>query len=394
VTGAVLAAPRATGSRRPVWAEIDLGAVRHNAALLAARVAPARLCAVVKAFAYGHGPVPVARAALDSGASWLAVALVDEGAVLRDAGVTVPILLLSEPPPSAMGDVVGLGLTPTIYTGEGLAGLVAAAGAASDARAAGRAPVPVHVKVDTGMHRVGAAEADAVALAVAVADEPGLRLEGFWTHFAVADDPSDRFTGEQARRFASAVDRLADAGVRPPLLHACNSAGVLAHPAAHHDLVRCGIALYGVAPSPALAGEADLRPVLSLHARVSYVKEVPAGEAVSYGLRYRLERPSVIATVPIGYADGVPWRLGVAGGEVLIGGRRRPIAGAVTMDQILVDCGDDRAVAPGDEVVLIGRQGDASIDAWDWATKAGTIAYDVLCGIGPRVPKTYVDPAS
>jgi alanine racemase len=342
---------------------------------------------VVKANGYGHGAVPVARAALEGGAEWLGVALVEEGIALRDGGIDAPVLVLTEFPPGSERDAFEANLTPSLYTFDGLRRL-------SEVRPASRTKTGVHVKVDTGMHRVGAAEADAVALAVAVADEPGLRLEGFWTHFAVADDPSDRFTGEQARRFASAVDRLADAGVRPPLLHACNSAGVLAHPAAHHDLVRCGIALYGVAPSPALAGEADLRPVLSLHARVSYVKEVPAGEAVSYGLRYRLERPSVIATVPIGYADGVPWRLGVAGGEVLIGGRRRPIAGAVTMDQILVDCGDDRAVAPGDEVVLIGRQGDASIDAWDWATKAGTIAYDVLCGIGPRVPKTYVDPAS
>jgi alanine racemase len=384
VTGTAVAARRATGSRRPVWAEIDLAAVRHNTAVLAARVAPAQLCAVVKAFAYGHGVVPVARATVASGASWLAVALVDEGAVLREAGVTAPILLLSEPLPSAMGDVVGLGLTPTIYTPEGLAGLVAAA------RRAGRT-VPVHVKVDTGMHRVGAAESDAIALAADVARHPTLRLEGFWTHFAVADDPADGFTAEQGRRFAAAVGALARAGIRPPLLHACNSAGALAHPGAHHDLVRCGIAVYGVAPSPALAGAADLRPVLSLHARVSYVKQVATGEGMSYGLRYRLNRPSVIATVPIGYADGVPWRLGVAGGEVLIGGRRRPIAGAVTMDQILVDCGAAGRVAVGDEVVLIGRQGEGSIDAWEWATKAGTIAYDVLCGIGPRVPKTYVD---
>jgi len=240
------------------------------------------------------------------------------------------------------------------------------------------------------MHRVGAAHADAVALARAVAERPDLRLEGLWTHFAVADDPALAFTAVQEGRFRAAVDELAGAGIRPPLLHACNSAGALAHPAAHHDLVRCGIAVYGVAPSPILAGAVDLRPVLSLRARVSYVKEVAAGEGLSYGLRYRVPRPSIVATVPIGYADGVPWRLGVAGGAVLIGGRRRPIAGSVTMDQILVDCGDDRSVAPGDEVVLLGRQGDESIDAWEWAGKVGTIAYDILCGIGPRVPKRYV----
>jgi len=373
-----------TGSRRPVWADVDLAAVRHNTAVLAARVAPAGVCAVVKAFAYGHGPVPVARAALESGAAWLAVALVEEGALLRDAGITAPVLLLSEPPHGAMPDVVGLELTPTLYTREGLAALAAAAAGPRPS------PVPVHLKVDTGMHRVGAAHDDAVALARAVAERPDLRLEGLWTHFAVADDPTLDFTAVQEGRFRAAIDELASDGIRPPLLHACNSAGALAHPSAHHDLVRCGIALYGVAPSPALAGEADLQPVLSLRARVSHVKEVDAGEGVSYGLRYRVPRPSIVATVPIGYADGVPWRLGVAEGEVLIGGRRRPIAGAVTMDQILVDCGDDRSVAPGDEVVLLGRQGDESVDAWEWAGKVGTIAYEILCGIGPRVPKRYV----
>jgi len=191
-------------------------------------------------------------------------------------------------------------------------------------------------------------------------------------------------------RFGAVVAELGRLGVRPPLLHCCNSAGLLTTPGARGDLVRCGIALYGVAPGPALAGEADLRPALSLRAEVSYVKEVAAGEGLSYGLRYHLERPSTVATVPLGYADGVPWRLAGAAAEVLLGGRRRRLAGAVTMDQILVDCGDDASVAPGDEVVLLGSQGDERIDAWEWAEKLGTIAYEVLCGIGPRVPRVYV----
>ena len=178
--------------------------------------------------------------------------------------------------------------------------------------------------------------------------------------------------------------------MRPALAHACNSAGVLAHPDAHHDLVRCGLAVYGVAPSPALEPEPPaLRPALALKARVSLVKEIEPGEGVSYGLRFRADRPTVIATVPIGYADGVPWRLTGAGGEVLVGGRRRPIAGAVTMDQLMVDCGDDRSVAVGDEVVLLGRQGDEEIGAWEWAGRLGTIAYEVLSGIGARVPRVY-----
>lgn len=370
---------------RRAWAEVDLGAIRHNASLLAGLAAPAGLCAVVKAGAYGHGSVAVARAALEGGASWLAVALVEEGEVLRRHGIEAPILLLSEPPAEAMADVVALALTPTLYTEQGVS---AAATAVASVAAP---PLAVHVKVDTGMHRVGASAEDAVAVARLVADRPELVLGGIWTHFAVADEPANPFTDDQCARFEAVVRRLDAAGLRPPLVHACNSAGVLAVPRAHHDLVRCGIALYGVAPSPALAAAelvAGLRPALSLRARVSYVRRVPAGEAVSYGLRRPLAADATIATVPIGYADGVPWRLGVAGGEVLVGGRRCLLAGSVTMDQILVDCGDHE-VRAGDEVVLLGRQGGESITAWDWATKVDTIAYEILCGIGPRVPKVY-----
>jgi alanine racemase len=372
---------------RPVWAEVDLAAIRHNVGVLAALAAPARVCAVVKAGAYGHGPVESARAALAGGASWLAVALVEEGAQLRDAGIDAPVLLLSEPPAEAMADVVGLGLTATLYTEAGVAAAAAAATSGT--------PLPVHVKVDTGMHRVGATAADAVKLALTVEERPELALEGLWTHFAVADAPDDPFTEVQHRRFTAVLDELAGLGVRPRLAHASNSAGVLAHPDAHHDLVRCGLAVYGVAPSPALEAQAaTLRPALALKARVSLVKEVEPGEGVSYGLRFRADRPTVIATVPVGYADGVPWRLTGAGGEVLVGGRRRPIAGAVTMDQLMVDCGPGggggRPVAVGDEVVLLGRQGDEEIGAWEWAARLGTIAYEVLSGIGARVPRVHV----
>ena len=370
---------------RPAWAEVDLGAIRHNAALLAELAAPATLCAVVKAAGYGHGSVPVARAALQGGASHLAVALVEEGAVLRRHGVEAPILLLSEPPADAMGEVVALSLVPTLYTDQGVEA------AAKAVATAGAPPLTVHVKVDTGMHRVGASVEATPGIVQAVADRPELTFGGLWTHFAVADEPGRDFTDEQCARFDAVVERLTRLGLRPPMVHAANSAGALAHPGAHHDMVRCGIALYGVAPSPAMAAiqaVAGLRPALSLRARVSFVKRVDAGEGVSYGLRRPLERAATVATVPVGYADGVPWRLGVAGGEVLIGGRRRPLAGSVTMDQIMVDCGDDTVLA-GDEVVLLGQQGAEQITAWDWATKVGTIAYEVLCGIGPRVPKMY-----
>ena len=373
----------ATTSGR-AWAEIDLQALRHNVALLAARAAPASLCAVVKANGYGHGAESVAEAALEAGATRLAVACVEEGIALRGAGIDAPVLLLSEPSAETIDEVVAFGLIPTLYTGEG----VAAVARAVDAVAAA-APYPVHVKVDTGMHRVGAPPAEAVRVAAAVHQHPALALEGVWTHFAVADEPADPFTDLQAERFAGVVRQLAEHGVRPPLLHLSNSAGTLAHPSCHFDMVRCGIALYGVPPSPALEEAADLRPVLSLRSRVSYVREVGPGEGISYGLRYRPSRPSLVATVPIGYADGVPWRLGVTGGDVLLGGRRRRIAGSVTMDQILVDCGDDVPVRAGDEVVLLGRQGDEEIRAWEWAERVGTIAYEVLCGVGPRVKRVY-----
>ncbi len=377
---------RESGHLRPAWAEIDLGAIRHNAELLAAVAAPAQLCAVVKAWGYGHGPVRVARAALAGGASWLAVALVEEGRQLRDGGLTAPVLVLSEPAPEAMADVVAAGLTPTVYTRAGLDALTEAV------RAAGGAARPVHIKVDTGMHRVGAAPDESVTLAVEAAGRPELVVEGFWTHFAVADEVDDPFTAEQSAQFRAVVARLAEAGVHPPLLHAANSAGTLWHPDAHLDMVRCGIALYGLAPAGPTVDRAPadrLRPAMSLLARVSHVKVVRAGERLSYGLRYRLDRDSVVATVPLGYADGVTRRLSATGGQVLVGGRRCPVAGTVTMDQILVDCGPGAAVAVGDEVVLIGRQGDDAISAWEWARRVDTIAYEVVCGVGGRVPRTY-----
>ena len=370
---------------RPAWAEVDRAAIRHNTRLLVDRVAPAQVCAVVKAHGYGHGPVQVAEAALRAGATWLGVALVEEGAHLRAAGqFTEPILLLSEPPSPQMDDVVSHGLTPTLYT-------PAAVDAAAKAVAASarREPLPVHVKVDSGMHRVGATPEAAVRLALAVHDSPELRLEGLWTHLAVADEPDHPFTTTQVQRFDAVVEELAAHGVRPQLLHAANSAAALTRPDARYDMVRCGIALYGLIPSPQLGGVADLHPALALKARVALVKRVDAGEAVSYGLRYRLDKVSYVVTVPIGYADGVPRRLGAVGGEVLIGGRRRPIAGTVTMDQITVDCGDDDTVVAGDEVVLLGRQGDEEISAWDWATRLDTIAYEIVSGISRRVPLDY-----
>lgn len=371
---------------RPAWAEIDLDAIRANAAALARLVAPAQLCAVVKAGGYGHGAVAAAEAALDGGATWLAVALVEEGRELRAAGITAPVLVLSEPASEAMDELVSSLLTPTVYSHDGLAALRKAVAA----RRLG-SPFAVHIKVDTGMHRVGATEEAAAALAAEAASDPDLSVEGLWSHLAVSEDVAHPHNQLQMDRFEAATARVADAGLRPPIRHLANSGGALWHPAARYDMVRCGIALYGLLPGPAGPPAPPLRPAMALKARVSFVKQVAAGESLSYGLRYRLERPSVVATVPLGYADGVTRALSANGAEVLIGGRRRPMAGTVTMDQMLVDCGPGADVAVGDEVVLIGAQGDQVIDAWEWATAVGTIAYEVVCGISGRVPRVYLD---
>jgi alanine racemase len=287
-----------------------------------------------------------------------------------------------------MDEVVALGLTPTLYTQQGVE---AAAKAVALARPGGE-PLAVHVKVDTGMHRVGATADDAVALARQIAAHPSLELQGLWTHFAVADDVAAPETGEQLGRLLATAERLAEFGIEPRYLHAANSAAALLHPASRLDLVRCGIALYGLAPAAALVDQppcSKLRPAFSLMAHVSYVKVVEAGERLSYGLRYRVPVRSVVATLPVGYADGVTRSLFGTGGQVLLGGRRHPIAGTVTMDQILVDCGPDAEVAVGDTAVLLGRQGEEEITAWEWAERLGTIAYEVVCGVTPRVPRRY-----
>ncbi|HSO94510.1 MAG TPA: alanine racemase [Acidimicrobiia bacterium] len=369
---------------RPAWGEVDLGAVRSNARILAARAAPAALLAVVKADGYGHGAVPVARAALDAGATWLGVALVEEGAALRAAGIDAPVLVLSEPPPDAAHAVVSDTLTPVVYTEAGIEALAKAVADVNPDDA-----LRVHLKVDTGMHRVGCAPDAAGTFVEAIDGRPELVLDGICTHLAVADEPDRPESHEQLDQFRRILHEVEVARGRPRLIHAANSAALLAVPEARFDLVRAGIALYGVAPSPTLADRASLTPALALHAQVTYAKNLPAGSRISYGLRYELGHPSRVVTVPVGYADGVPRNLGLRGGEVLIGGRRHPIAGTVTMDQLMVDVGD-APVEVGDDVVLLGQQDDDAITAEEWAERLDTIAYEIVTGIGPRVPRRYV----
>lgn len=370
---------------RWAWAEIDLGAVDHNIKVIRSNVAPADVWAVVKADGYGHGAVRVAECAVEAGAAGLCVALASEGIELREAGVEAPILVLSEQPVELIEALITHRLIPTVYSRH-------YADAVAACVPAGSAGQPVHVKIDTGMQRVGVPVEHAVALMRYItALTPTLSIGGVFTHLACADDPASPANDLQLDRFDAVLGQLAAAGLRPPRVHAANSAGGLAIPRSRHSFVRAGIALYGVSPGAGVDHlVADLRPVMSLMARVSLVKRVDAGSHVSYGWRHRFEHPTTVVTIPLGYADGVPRRMGThadrPGADVLIGGRRCPIVGVVTMDQLMADVGD-AAVSIGDEVVLIGTQADETIRAEDWADRLGTVGYEVVCAISGRVPR-------
>ena len=354
---------------RPTWASVDLAAIRHNVEQLSRAVAPSRLCAVIKADAYGHGDVPVAEAVLEAGVETLAVALVEEGVRLREAGIEAPILVLSEPPIAAAAEMLRWDLTPSAYRVEFLKALAAAAAV----------PVDVHLKIDTGMHRVGASVDQLDELLDAI--RPPLRLAALWTHFAVADEDPD-FTRVQIKRFQEAL------GSRSIPTHLANTAGGLLFPEARGTMVRAGLGIYGLHPCSETRPLVDLRPALSVVSRVTHVRRLPAGSRPSYGRRREMETEATVVTIPIGYADGVPRLLSATGGEVLVGGGRHPLAGTVTMDQIVVDVGDT-PVEMGDEVVLLGRQGEEEISADEWAARVNTISYEIICDIGPRVPRKY-----
>lgn len=367
---------------RPTYAEIDLGAIRANVRTLAAGLGPAtRKLAVVKANAYGHGDVEIARACLDAGATWLAVALVEEGVRLREAGIDAPILLLVEATPEAAKEIVAQKLTPSVFTRAG-------ADALSEAAAAAGTKAPVHVCIDTGMHREGADLKDATDLVADVAKLPGLELEGMWSHLAVADEEENRFTERQRERFAEVCEAVERSGIDVPIRHLGNSVAAMAIPQAHYDLVRLGIAMYGLYPAPWLRSRAILVPAMRLVSSIGTVHRISAGDGVSYGLEFTGERDTTIATVLIGYADGYPRRLSNRA-EVLVDGRRHRLAGRVTMDQIMIDCRDEN-VAPGDEAVLIGRQKSDEITADELAAIVGTINYEIVSAVGVRVPRIYV----
>jgi len=372
-----------TRDSRWAWVDVDLGAYARNVARIIATAKPAETWAVVKADAYGHGAVSCAREALAVGATGLCVATVTEGLELRAAGLRAPVLVLGEQPPEQYADAIGAGLAITASRVDGLRALALAA------RMVGR-PAIVHVEVDTGMHRIGVDASEVGTLAALIATDEWLDGEGCLTHFAVADEPErDAFTTTQVEAFRSAVEACRHAGWEPRVLHAANSASVVRGlvQGTKGWIVRAGIASYGIHPDPVRDEPEGFEPVLSLRARVSHVQYRRAGDAVSYGLRRTLDRDSTVATLPLGYADGVrraAWR----DCEVLVGGRRRAFAGMVTMDQAMVDCGADH-IAVGDEAVLIGRQGPERITANEWARRLGTIGYEVTCGISARVPRRW-----
>jgi alanine racemase len=367
--------------------EVDLDAISANVEVLRAHAPGAALLAVVKADAYGHGLEPAARAALAGGAQWLGTALLHEAVALRQAGVTAPLLTwLWAPGDADLAACVRKGIDVTASYPWQLAALRSAA-LATGTRAR------VQLKVDTGLGRNGAAMDQwpaLVAQADRLQDSGAVHITGVWSHFALADSPSSPVTTEQLRVFDEALDVVAAAGLTPEVRHIANSAATLAAPGAHYDLVRPGIAVYGVSPGGELGPpeQYGLVPAMTLRARLAGVKRVPAGQGVSYGHEYVTPAPTALGLVPLGYADGIPR---AAGGRapVLAAGRVRPIAGRVCMDQFVLDLGDDAAEA-GDEVVLFGNPERGEPAAEQWAQAAGTIGYEIITRLGPRIERTWV----
>ncbi len=365
------------------WAEIDLDAIAFNAAGLKARAGgQAELMVTVKANAYGHGAVPVARAALEGGATRLAVHRVLEGVQLRQAGITAPILVMGYTLPAASERVARWDLTLTVNSQSQAEALSAAA------MDAGKS-LPVHVKVDTGMGRYGLLPDEVLDFVRFLAGLPGLVLEGLYTHYAVADLADKTFTRQQFHIYSEVVQQLEAAGFDFPLKHVSNSATTFDLPEMALDMLRCGIALYGLRPSNEVEPAIPLRPALTLKSRVARVRTLPAGASISYGRTYITAKPTRVALVPVGYGDGYH-RLISNRGAVLIHGQRAPIVGRVCMDQFVVDVSHIPNVQLHDEVVLIGRQGEGCIPAEEVARWAETINYEVTTGLLPRVARIYV----
>lgn len=366
---------------RPVWAEIDLDRIANNVRALAAYIHPAELMAVVKADGYGHGSVSIARVALASGARRLAVASPEEGRILRRAGIAAPILVLGALLPGQEDVFLEHRLTATLASGEAIEAL-------SQAAERRKVSARVHIKVDTGMSRLGFHAHEVPFLVKRLLRVPGIDLEGIYTHLACADVPGQPGVNDQIRSFRTALIATREAGWQPEQVHVSNTAGVLENLGfGDCTMARVGIGIYGMYPSDTVSRSVHLEPALALKTNVATTKRVPAGTGVSYGHTYRTERETTLCTLPIGYAEGVSRRLS-GRAHVLIGGQRYPLVGRVCMDQCIVDVGD-ASVSVGDEAVLIGRQGSDEITAYDWANILETIPYEVVCAISARVPRVY-----
>jgi len=368
-----------------VYAEIDLDRIASNMRIIR-RLTPARrkIMAVVKANGYGHGAAEAAKTALYNGADWLGVAICEEGAALRENHIFAPILVLGYSPEPLFDLVIRHGLTQTVFSAE-------TAKTLSDAALVCGKKADVHIKIDTGMSRLGFLPGkEAVREIAKVMCMPGISVTGIYTHFAQSDPAGADFTYAQYARFRDFLALLEENGIRIPMTHVANSGGILYYPELEADMVRAGIILYGLPPSE----DADFAgmgfgPALSLKTQISLIKRVPAGVSVGYGRTFFTKRPTDVATVPVGYADGFSRHMS-RGGRVLAGGRYAPVIGAVCMDQFMIDVTDIPGIKAGDEVVIIGSQGENEIGAEEVAAVSGTINYEIVCGIGRRVPRVYV----
>ena len=367
---------------RPTACYVDLDALRWNFRQIREKIGPeVRVLSVVKADAYGHGAREVARALAAAGSESFGVATLEEGVELRAAGIRSPILVLAGVYPEQLGEFIQHRLTPAICETEAFKQLE------KEARRRG-VTLNFHLKVDTGMGRIGLPSAEVGRWLPEMGQLESLKLEGLFSHFSHAESVEGSYTQSQLKAFQLVLKRLRSAGYNPPWVHLANSAAVITLPSAHFTMVRPGLMLYGAYPSPVMASQVALKPVLSWRTRVLQLKRVPEGSSISYGQIFVTQRESSIATLPVGYADGYP-RLLSNRGEVLIRGQRAPVAGRICMDLTMVDVTDIRGVEQGDEVVLLGAQGKAAISADEMARWAETISYEIFTSISDRVPRIH-----
>jgi len=367
---------------RPTACFVDLNALLWNFRQVRSKVGPqVKVLSMVKANGYGHGAPAVAKALVAEGNDAFGVATLEEGIELRQAGIHLPILVLAGAYPDQVDQFFDNRLTPVIHALENAKEL--------DRVTRGRnKEFNVHLKVDTGMGRMGFLAAEIDSWLPKIKKLKALKIEGVFSHFSHAESVEGTYTQQQLRLFQSVVERLRAGGIAPSLVHLANSAATITLPEAYFDLVRPGLMLYGIYPSPAMASQICLKPVLSWKTRILQLKRVPAGSSISYGQTFVTKRESLIATLPIGYADGYS-RLLSNRGEVLVGGKRAPVAGRVCMDLTMIDVTGIEKIQPGDEVVLLGRQGDAEISADEMAAWANTISYEILTSISNRVPRIH-----